>query len=52
MGGVYCEDCNIAVAVPADSSLGYGVRPWATDPDLARRLWKLSEELTGASFAW
>lgn len=52
MGGVYCEDCNFAVSVPADSTLGYGVRPWATDPELARRLWKLSEELTGASFAW
>lgn len=50
MGGVYCEDCNIAYAVPSDSTLGYGVRPWAIDPDSARRLWELSESLTGVRF--
>ncbi len=32
MGGVYCEDCDIARAVSADSPRGYGVRPWAMDP--------------------
>lgn|GEM_PF-118482 len=41
------EDNNIAAAVPADSSLGYDVRPWAIDPEAARRLWQLSERLTG-----
>jgi NAD(P)-dependent dehydrogenase (short-subunit alcohol dehydrogenase family) len=46
-GGVYCEDCNIARAVPADSQELSGVRPWAIDPALAERLWGLSEEITG-----
>lgn len=49
-GGVYCEDCNIAEAVPADSDKGYGVRPWAIDPESARKLWDLSERLTGVKF--
>ena len=46
-GGVYCEDCDIATAVPADSKLLYGVRPWAIDKTVARALWDLSERLTG-----
>jgi len=47
LGGVYCEDCNVAVPVAADSQETHGVRPWATDPALAERLWTLSEEITG-----
>ena len=47
MGGVYCEDCNIAQAVPADSTGLTGVRLWAIDRTLAQRLWALSERLTG-----
>jgi NAD(P)-dependent dehydrogenase (short-subunit alcohol dehydrogenase family) len=43
MGGVYCEDCDIAVAVPADHPDPRGVRPWAIDPPSAERLWTLSE---------
>jgi hypothetical protein len=43
MGGVYCEDCNLAEAVPADFAGGYGVKPWARDPALADQLWALSE---------
>lgn len=27
-----------------------GVLPWAIDPDLASRLWRLSEELTAVAF--
>ena len=46
-GGVYCENCDIALAVPADSTEELGVRPWAIDPELADRLWVLSERLTG-----
>ena len=46
-GGVYCEDCDIAVEVPGDSELLYGVRPWAIDPSIAIALWDLSELLTG-----
>ncbi len=51
MGGVYCEDCDIAVAVPADSTAPNGVRPWAADPKAAEVLWKLSETLIGSEFA-
>ncbi len=50
-GGVYCEDCNIAAAVPADDPSFAGVRPWAIDPDAAERLWTLSERLLGETFA-
>ncbi len=45
MGGVYCEDCDIAE--PTDSGAAGGVREYATDPDQAARLWALSAELTG-----
>ncbi len=49
LGGVYCEDVDIAEAVPAESKEQRGVRPWATDPELAERLWKRSEGWTGLS---
>jgi NAD(P)-dependent dehydrogenase (short-subunit alcohol dehydrogenase family) len=47
LGGVYCEDCDIAAAVPADDQGFAGVRPWAVDRTAAARLWDLSERLTG-----
>jgi NAD(P)-dependent dehydrogenase (short-subunit alcohol dehydrogenase family) len=50
LGGVYCEDVDVAAAVAADSAEPAGVRPWAIDPELAERLWRLSEELTGVKF--
>ncbi len=46
-GGVYCEDCDIAEAVPADHPQPKGVRPWANDPALAEKLWERSEAWTG-----
>lgn len=49
-GGVYCENCDIAVAVPADSEERFGVKPWAMDPESADRLWSVSEKLTGVKF--
>jgi NAD(P)-dependent dehydrogenase (short-subunit alcohol dehydrogenase family) len=48
-GGVYCEDCDIAAMVPADSKLNSGVRPWAVDKAAAEALWSLSEKLTSVS---
>ncbi|OEV12948.1 NAD(P)-dependent dehydrogenase (short-subunit alcohol dehydrogenase family) [Streptomyces sp. Amel2xB2] len=49
MGGVYCEDCDIAAVTdgerPADGPAG--VRTYATDPEQAARLWALSARLTG-----
>lgn len=47
MGGVYCEDCDIAELVPADDTTAGGVREYAVNPDQAARLWALSAELTG-----
>jgi NAD(P)-dependent dehydrogenase (short-subunit alcohol dehydrogenase family) len=48
MGGVYCEDCDIAEVVPNDvEPFPGGVRAYAVDGDEAARLWKLSAELTG-----
>ena len=50
MGGVYCEDCDIARALPTDDSKElHGVRPRATDPVAAGRLWQLSEQLTAVA---
>ncbi|MBQ0851737.1 SDR family NAD(P)-dependent oxidoreductase [Streptomyces sp. BH-SS-21] len=46
MGGVYCEDCDIAELAPADGTR-VGVRAYAVDPASAARLWALSAELTG-----
>jgi NAD(P)-dependent dehydrogenase (short-subunit alcohol dehydrogenase family) len=51
MGGVYCEDVDVAEAVSADFVGATGVRPWAIDPALAERLWTKSEEWTGVRFA-
>jgi NAD(P)-dependent dehydrogenase (short-subunit alcohol dehydrogenase family) len=50
MGGVYCEDVDIAEPVPADSKELCGARPWILDRDLAERVWNKSEEWTGVRF--
>lgn len=47
-GGVYCEDCDIAEVVGADSPVPRGVMPWAVDTTAAERLWTMSEAWTGA----
>lgn len=50
MGGVYCEDCNIAPI--NESALGRkGVAKWAINADFAERLWTLSEQWTGMTIA-
>jgi len=50
MGGVYCEDNNIAGIVPDDSMAGYGVRSYAIDPEKAVALWRFSEAATHVSY--
>jgi NAD(P)-dependent dehydrogenase (short-subunit alcohol dehydrogenase family) len=51
IGGRYFEDCNEAVVLDPDAvaTSGFGVAPYALDPDAARRLWDLSLELVGQS---
>ncbi len=44
LGGVYCEDCNIAAPVAADAQGFDGVRPWALDTDIAAQLWDETEK--------
>jgi hypothetical protein len=50
MGGIYCEDVDVAGPLDSQTPLPGGVASWAIDPDLAKRLWTLSEEFTGLRF--
>lgn len=57
IGGVYCEDADIAEPDLGqiehrydDPSTLRGVRPYSLDKENARRLWRLSEEMTGTEF--
>jgi NAD(P)-dependent dehydrogenase (short-subunit alcohol dehydrogenase family) len=47
LGGLYCEDCDVAPIYRGEESRK-GVAPWAADRELAERLWALSEALTAA----
>jgi NAD(P)-dependent dehydrogenase (short-subunit alcohol dehydrogenase family) len=57
IGGVYCNDAEIAEldcgqiehAISEPSSL-HGVKPYSLDKASAKRLWRLSEQLTGIEF--
>src|SRR3954453_18767193 len=51
MGGVYCENCDIAAPTdPASPMARYaGVDAHAIDPEVAERLWAVSVELTGVN---
>ncbi len=48
-GGLYLEDCHIAEVNDAEDA-SEGVRSYALDPDLAQRLWAISEEMVGQRF--
>ncbi|MGC6369922.1 oxidoreductase [Pseudomonas sp. K2I15] len=48
MGGLYCEDCDVAQP-SQDDTLRNGVRSWAVDPEQAERLWALSQQLCDVS---
>jgi hypothetical protein len=49
MGGVYLENCDVAEVADPDTEEGQrrGVNQWAIDPQEARRVWKVSADLTG-----
>jgi NAD(P)-dependent dehydrogenase (short-subunit alcohol dehydrogenase family) len=49
LGGLYLEECDVARVVAADDPCADGVRPWAIDDVAAKKLWALSEKLTGAT---
>jgi NAD(P)-dependent dehydrogenase (short-subunit alcohol dehydrogenase family) len=50
MGGVYCENCNIAEPWKEGNPPMVGVHPHVRDEALAEALWVKSEELTGVTF--
>jgi NAD(P)-dependent dehydrogenase (short-subunit alcohol dehydrogenase family) len=57
IGGVYCENCDIAEIDRGqiehrydDPSTIRGVQPYSIDLNLAEKLWILSEEMTGIKF--
>jgi NAD(P)-dependent dehydrogenase (short-subunit alcohol dehydrogenase family) len=56
LGGVYCEDCDVARLQPTQGEGGIsanagpgraGVWPHAVDPEAAARLWSVSEQMLG-----
>ena len=49
-GGVYCEDCEVAVAADPEKPRAGGYYPHIRDQDLAGKLWTKSEAMTGVSF--
>lgn len=60
VGGHYCEDCHVAEMVDEDPSGGSasgrsslirgGIRQYAVDPEHAKALWALSEQMVGERF--
>jgi len=49
IGGVYCEDVNIAEVAHGDA-FSNGVKPYSLDEASAKHLWTLSEEMIGTTF--
>ena len=49
VGGKYCEDCHVATVV--DDAKDIGVMRYALNPDTAAKLWTLSEQMVGETFA-
>lgn len=51
IGGVYCEDCDIAELLTDDAQLHQsGVQPYAVDGNKAKQLWALTQQMTGIAF--
>ena len=49
VGGVYCEDCDVAQLATEDSQRWEHVREWVCDEDKANQLWALSEKMLAES---
>jgi NAD(P)-dependent dehydrogenase (short-subunit alcohol dehydrogenase family) len=50
-GGQYLEDCQISVPISSGED-EFGYATYARDPESARRLWALSEQLVGEQFSF
>lgn len=51
LGGVYCEDSDIATLDLSNDPTSYnGVLPYSLEENNAKKLWQLSEAMTGVSF--
>lgn len=50
IGGVYCEDVEVAKLATGDSVEASGVKAYSLDEHRAKKLWRLSEELTRVYF--
>jgi len=51
IGGVYCENVEVAKLGSDVRTIG-GIKSYSLDPISAKRLWKLSEEMTGINFVF
>jgi len=49
IGGVYCENADIA-SLNSNKSIIGGIKPYSLDEKNAKRLWNLSEDMTGIEF--
>jgi len=49
IGGKFCADCSVA-GLAHGEKIGRGVREYAIDPDSAKALWTLSEDMIGEQF--
>lgn len=49
IGGVYCEDTDIARLALEEANQG-GAKAYSLDPENAKRLWELSENMAGIKF--
>lgn len=49
LGGIYCEDVNVAES-DAMAAEQHGVSSYSLEENSAKKLWKLSEKMTGVEF--
>lgn len=49
LGGLYCEDCDIAQAATEDSQRYHHARDWIGNVENAERLWEMTEGMIGTS---
>jgi len=49
IGGVYCEDVEVA-PIATETAISSGVKLYSLDEDNAKRLWILSEKMSGIAF--